>query len=177
MKTNNKTFETIYEIASVLLTALIAVSIIFTFFFKLSTVSGESMENTLEHGDNLLITTMSKEYKTGDILVINKRYMTEDVLIKRVVAVGGQTVSFNPISRKLVVDGQEIDEPYIKEQMSFFPQYMSGEFVVPEGHLFVMGDNRNNSADSRIPMIGFIDERRVLGKVFYRFGEKELFNS
>ena len=172
-----KNIETIYEISSVLLTALIAVSIIFTFFFKLSTVSGQSMENTLQHGDNLLITSLSKEFEIGDVIVINKEYLTEDVLIKRVVAVEGQVVSFDPLTRKLIVDGQIVDEPYIKETMSYFPQFMSGEFVVPEGHLFVMGDNRNHSADSRIPSIGFIDERRVIGKVFYKFGDTELFNS
>ena len=176
MTNKEKSFETAYDIASVLLTALIAVGIIFTFFFKISAVSGESMENTLYDGDSLIITSITNSVEQGDVVVISQPNGYHKVLIKRVIAVGGQTVEFDSYTGKTIVDGAPIDESYIKET----PHYtfgMSKKYVVPEGKVFVMGDNRNHSADSRDIAIGMIDERYVMGKVIYRFGDTELFNS
>ena len=89
-----KLLNTVYDFASVLLTALIAVSIIFTFFFKISTVVGESMENTLHNGEGLLITAMDNEIKNGDVVVISQPNSYDLILIKRVIGVGGQTITF-----------------------------------------------------------------------------------
>ena len=173
---DNKLLNTVYDFASVLLTALIAVSIIFTFFFKISTVVGESMENTLHNGEGLLITAMDKEIKNGDVVVISQPNSYDLILIKRVIGVGGQTISFDKKTKQVLVDGVAIKEDYIKESMIFFFN-MNNTYVIPEGKLFVMGDNRNASADSRDPGIGMIDERYVVGTVFYRFGDKEFFES
>lgn len=172
----DKALNTVYDFASVLLAALLAVSIIFTFFFKISTVVGESMENTLHNGEGLLITAINGEINNGDVVVISQPNSYDLILIKRVVATGGQTIRFDANERKIFVDGVELKEDYIKEHMAFFHN-MNQTYVVPEGKLFVMGDNRNASADSRDPGIGMIDERYVVGTVFYRFGDTKFFNS
>ena len=176
MKNKNKKLETVYEIASILLTAVLAVGIIFTFFFKVSIVSGESMENTLQNGDNLLITSITPEINQGDVVVVSQPNGYEKVLIKRVIAVGGQTVSFDSKTGKTIINGKIIDEPYTKEKADY-TYGMTKTYYVPEGKIFVMGDNRNNSADSRDVAVGMIDEDYVMGKVIYRIGDTELFNS
>ena len=176
MINKEKFLETAYDIASVLLTALLAVGIIFTFFFKISAVSGQSMENTLYDGDNLIISSITNDIQQGDIVVISQPNGYHKVLIKRVIAVGGQTVEFDKQTGKTIVDGVVIDEPYVKE-LPHYTYGMSKRYVVPKGKVFVMGDNRNHSADSRDVTIGMIDENYVMGKLVYKFGDTKLFNS
>lgn len=176
MTNKNKLLEAVFEAASILLSAILAVAVIFTFLFKISNVSGQSMENTLHHGDSLIITAADLKPEYGDVVVISQPNGYEKVLIKRVIATGGQTVSFDIDTGKVLVDGKALDEPYIKEDMEFL-YTMLESYTVPEGMLFVMGDNRNNSADSRDPNVGFIDSRYVVGKVIYRIGDKSLFKT
>lgn len=175
-KSKNKSIESVYDFAAIIVAALFSVCIIFTFFFKISTVVGESMEKTLLDGDNVLISAINSDIEYGDVIVISQPNYYEKVLIKRVIAVGGQTISFDRITGNVVVDGEQLDEPYIKENMNY-TYSMSKTYTVPEGKLFVMGDNRNWSADSRDSYIGMIDERYVVGKVLYRVGDLDLFNS
>lgn len=176
MKNKKRFLETAYDIASILLTAILAVGIIFTFFFKISTVSGQSMENTLHDGDSLIISSITTEIEQGDVVVISQPNAYSLVLIKRVIAVGGQTVEFDHETGKTIVDGKIIDEPYVKEHVDY-TYSMTKKYYVPEGKIFVMGDNRNHSADSRDIMVGMIDEDYVMGKVVYKFGDTKLFDS
>lgn len=173
---SKKNAESVYDIASIIVSAVLCVGIIFTFFFKISTVSGESMENTLHNMDKLIISSIVTDVEYGDVVVTSQPNLFNKVLIKRVIAVGGQTVWFDEETKHVLVDGKALDEPYIKEEMEYTPE-MEKLFTVPEGKIFVMGDNRNNSSDSRDEFIGFIDENYVVGKVIYRIGDKELFNS
>ena len=173
---SKKNAESIYDIASIVVSAVISVGIIFTFFFKISTVSGESMENTLYHADKLIISSIVTDVEYGDVVVTSQPNMFNKVLIKRVIAVGGQTVWFDEETKQTIVDGKPLNEPYIKEEMEYTPA-MDKLFTVPEGKIFVMGDNRNNSSDSRDAFVGMIDENYIVGKVVYRFGDKSLFNS
>lgn len=166
----SKCLNTVYDFTSVLVTAIIVVAAIFTFVFKISAISGESMENTLHHNDRVLISAVPDKIKYGDIVIISQPNDYNKVLIKRVIAVEGQTVSFDTETGKTLVDGVAIDEPYIKEPMDF-NYSMLQKFTVPKGCLFVMGDNRNWSADSRDAGIGFIDRRYVVGKVICKIGE------
>ena len=172
----NKLLTNIYDIASTILSSVLIICVIFTFFFKTSTVSGQSMENTLHDGDNLIVTAIPTNYKYGDVVIISQPNAYSKVLIKRVIAVGGQTVKFDFKEGTVSVDGEVLYEPYIKEKMKA-TLLMKSEYVVPEGKLFVMGDNRNHSADSRDMGVGMIDENYIVGKVIYKFGDKELFNS
>lgn len=175
-ESKNKKIESVYDLAGIIVSALVAVCVIFTFFFKISTVVGESMENTLLGGDTVLISAINSDIKYGDVVVVSQPNIYEKVLIKRVIAVGGQTISFDSVTGNAVVDGKQLDEPYIKEKMDF-TYSMSKTYTVPQGMLFVMGDNRNESSDSRDAYIGMIDERYVVGKVFYKVGDFNLFNT
>ena len=140
--------------------------IIILFFFSPSGICQTSMLPTLEDGDSIIMSLMYKP-KAGDVVVTTQPNYLNHNLVKRVIAVGGQTVDIDPIEGKVFVDGKELDEPYIKE-----PTRVVGDFeypiTVPEGKVFAMGDNRNGSLDSRHASIGFIDERYVKGKVFFR---------
>lgn len=172
---NDKFLATVYDFASILLTAVLAVSIIFAFFFKISAVVGSSMADTLSNGDRVLITSINTSLKYGDVVVISQPNSLEKVLIKRIIAVGGQEVSFDRENGKVIVDGTALDEPYIKEFMDVYDSF-DKTYRVPEGMLFVMGDNRNDSLDSRDARVGFIDERYIVGKVFYRMWDTHFFN-
>ena len=105
--------------------------------------------------------------KRGDIVIVTQPNDMNHSLVKRVIATGGQTINIDAVAGKVYVDDKELDEPYILE-----PTYVAGNikypFVVPEGTLFVMGDNRNVSLDSRSDRIGTIDERYIKGKVWFR---------
>lgn len=173
---NSKNIESIYDFASVIVSALLAVCVIFSFFFKISTVVGESMENTLQNGDTVIISAITTDVQYGDVVVISQPNAYSKVLIKRVIATGGQTVSFDQITGCVLVDGNPVEEPYIKESMEF-TYGMTKNYTVPEGKLFVLGDNRNESADSRDVYVGMIDERYVVGKVLYRVGDTTVFNA
>ena len=173
---NNKLLTNIYDLASTLLSSILVICVIFTFFFKISTVNGQSMENSLYHGDRLIISAIPNDIKYGDVVIISQPNAYSNVLIKRVIAVGGQTIEFDTVNGTVSVDGNVLDEPYIKEDMKA-TFMLRTKYVVPEGKYFVMGDNRNNSADSRDVGVGMIDEDYILGKVIYRFGDKEIFNS
>lgn len=171
---NKKILAAIYDFAEILMTAVLAVAVVFAFCFKTSVVNGDSMKNTLHNGDSVIITAINNSVGYGDVVVISQPNVINKVLIKRVIATGGQTVTFDSENKKVLVDGKELSEPYIREEM-YFTAEMSGSITVPKGKLFVMGDNRNESTDSRDPIIGFIDSRYVVGKVVYRVGDTNLF--
>lgn len=97
-------------------------------------------------------------------------------LLKRIIAVGGQTVDVDATAGTVTVDGKVLYEPYIREQ-TLTQGNMNFPLTVPEGYVFVMGDNRNHSTDSRYKSIGLIDERYIMGKAFYRVGDKTLLPS
>lgn len=180
--------RSLVEYAEILVFSVAAVLLLFTLVVRLCQVDGSSMLNTLYNGE-MLITTSLGEPQQGDIIVF---HMTDEsnpdspfneALVKRVIATGGQTVRIDYKTATVSVDGQVLEEPYVAlmdgnganiGHMQLLPAYgydrTTGIFetVVPEGCLFVMGDNRNNSADSRSTAVGFVDERRVLGRVLLR---------
>lgn len=171
---NEKVLRNIYDFASVLVSAVLAVCLIFTFVFKISAVVGNSMNRTLSNGDNVLITARNWKVERGDIVVISQPNAFDEVLIKRVIATEGQTVTINGNTHEVIVDGEVLKEPYIAE-----PLYVIGTWdypvTVPEGCVFVMGDNRNHSTDSRDSVaVGMIDTRYIVGEAIYRIGDNHL---
>ncbi len=165
---NSKAWRFIYSWIDSVVYALVIILFIFTFLFRVVGVSGESMKPTLNNGDWLAVKAINTSYKPGDIVVVTQPNPLNEPLIKRVIAVGGDTVDIDIAEGTVSVNGNIISEPYILEptQRRFdiaFP------VTVPEGCVFVMGDNRNNSLDSRYSAIGFIDTRYLLGTAEFRF--------
>ena len=158
----------IYCWAQALITAVVSVVLLFTFGLRLIGVSGPSMQDTLYTGDRLLVLNAAYcDFKAGDVVVIND-YNAElsDTLVKRIIAVGGQTVDIDFSTGTVYVDGQELDEPYIKE-----PTYTTDGTVFPltlaEDEVLVMGDNRNHSTDSRSPKLGPVKRGYLQGKAVF----------
>ena len=180
-KPKNSTIISLFEWVETFLVALCCVVIIFTFVVKFVTVSGSSMERTLHDGDRLLITDMFYTPKTGDIVVVDVSdnldlerehgISTAAPYIKRVIATEGQVVDIDPETWSVYVDGVKLDEPYVyhcnSDRMYTDPyKKITYPFTVSENCVFVMGDNRNGSTDSRF--IDEIHENYILGHVIIR---------
>ena len=155
----------LYEWTQALVGSVLTVVLVFTFLIRLIGVDGHSMVPTLQNGDRLLVLSslLDSDYEYGDIVVLREESFLEEPIVKRVIATEGQTVDIDFEAGVVYVDGEALDEPYINE-----PTYMEEgtEFplTVPEGCIFVMGDNRNHSSDSRDSRLGTVDTRCVLGK-------------
>ena len=156
-----------YELVSVVCTAILMIMIIFTFVFRFVGVNGESMEPTLHHNDSLLVQAINGSYERGDIIISTQPNAFNEPIVKRVIATGGQTVDINFTTGEVFVDGKVIQEDYIADPTTN-PEDVSFPVTVPEGCLFVMGDNRLHSTDSRSEAIGMLDERYIIGKVKFR---------
>lgn len=156
---------------------LAAVTLIFVFVVRLVGVNGDSMLPTLENGDLLILESnflySGDDLKYGDIVVLNvPTYESsgDGPIVKRIIATEGQEVNIDFETGAVYVDGVLLDEPYINSSTNY---NWDGEYgleypaVVPENCVFVLGDNRNNSMDSRYAPIGMVDERCVLGKVLF----------
>ena len=150
---------------------LIIIAVLFLLVFRVVVVSGTSMNMTLYNGDYLLLlsNTFYHEPQHGDIVVISKESFDNGTpIVKRIIATEGQVVDIDFISGLVYVDGVALQEDYVNT-----PTNTSGAvafpLTVPEGCVFVMGDNRNGSRDSRYVEIGMIDEREILGKAIFLF--------
>lgn len=157
----------VYDVLDSFKGAVVAVFIIFALVFRVVGVEGDSMNPTLDSGDWLAVSSVLTEFEAGDIVIVTQPWERNVPIIKRVIAVGGDTVDINFRTHEVKVNGVVLDEPYIAEPTALkydveFP------LTVDEGKLFVMGDNRNDSVDSRSSAIGLIDERYVLGKALTR---------
>jgi signal peptidase I len=162
----------VYDWLEVIAFSIAIVLLVFTFVGRLTTVDGDSMYLTLKHGEQLIISNLFYETQNGDIVVVQEQNgYFKGPIVKRIIAKGGQTIKFDFENWKVWVDGELLEEDYINYQ-PWFPMQSDGcpeELVVPEGYLFVMGDNRNGSTDSRnMAIVGFVSEDEVMGRVIFR---------
>jgi len=151
-----------------LVTALVCLILLFTFVSRVVTVKGISMQPTLYERDIMLLWEGNYTPQRGDIVVLTKETFEADSVVKRVIALGGDTLDIDYGAGTVTVNGEILDEPYINEvmqQMSWMEN--TDNVTVPEGSIFVMGDNRNHSSDSRNPRCGMVDTRYLLGKVVF----------
>ncbi|MGN1096177.1 MAG: signal peptidase I [Eubacteriales bacterium] len=168
---DNKRLSAIYDWIEVVCVSVAIVIFIFTFIGRLTTVDGTSMYPTLEHGDRLVVSGLFYTPSNGDIVVLQEpNGFFEEPLVKRVIARGGQRIDFDFENWEVYVDGEKLDEPYVNYEIGKAMKSDSApeSLVVPEGYIFVMGDNRNGSTDSRSSLVGFVSEDYVMGKVLIR---------
>lgn len=163
--------RSVLEWAETVVMAVVLVAVVFTFAARVITVDGRSMEPTYHNGDRVLVTGLAGAPQQGDVVIVVGAL--DEPIIKRVVATEGQTVDFDPFAGEVLVDGQPLPGSafgladgitYVPEapgQVLDFPQ------TVPEGCVFVLGDNRGNSTDSRFQAVGMVDRRNILGKVVF----------
>lgn len=157
----------LYEWLQCLVSALLICVLVFAFFVRIIGIVGSSMVPTFHDGDSVAISNLFYEPKQGDIVVLRKLAFQEEPIIKRVIAVEGQTVNIDFDQGIVYVDDVALDEPYTAEPTVTALDF-DGKITVPENCVFVMGDNRNNSTDSRRSVIGCVDTRYIMGKVLLR---------
>ena len=161
-----KSGREMYDWLQSLLSALIFCVVLFSFFVRIIDVRGTSMNPTLSNGDKMLVSGVLYKPKAGDVVVFKKdEYDPEKALVKRVIATEGQEINIDFDSGTVYVDGEAIEESYISELTHNKLDFI-GPKTVPEGCVFVMGDNRNASTDSRKSEIGMLDTRLILGKAY-----------
>ena len=156
-----------YDWLESIVSAIVICILLFLFALRVVTVDGGSMNPTLYDGERVVISRVFSAPKQGDIVVFTQRSYGDDSLVKRVIATEGQTVEIDFKKGVVTVDGVELNEPYVAE-LTHRELDMTGPVTVQEGCIFCMGDNRNESTDSRSDRIGQIDIRCVLGKVLFR---------
>lgn len=160
----------IFDIFSSIVAALTVVTMLFLFCFRVFDVDGPSMVPTLEDGEKVIVSTVGYKPQRGDVVVISKAGADNKPIVKRVIAVGGDTVNINLTTGVVTVNG--VEEHY-SDDLTNQTINTAYPMVVPEGTVFVLGDNRELSHDSRYKIIGCIDERLIVGKVVMKlsFGD------
>lgn len=167
-KVKNKfSIDEIIDWLKSLAVSLVAVILIFTFVCRTAIVNGESMSNTLHHGDFMILWNLLYTPKQGDIISANCKGLNE-VIVKRIIAVGGQEVYIDFKNGEVYVDGELLNEPYIKNLTLNDEGAFKYPITLKEGEYFCMGDNRQGSKDSRHPDVGVINREDILGKVVLR---------
>ena len=167
-KPEEKKSREAYEWVQALVCSVLAVVLLFTFGARLIGVDGHSMVPTLQDGDRLLVlnSMLCGGYEPGNIVVLRKESFLHTPIVKRVIATAGQAVDIDFGSGVVYVDGRRLHEDYINE-LTFTAEGTEFPLTVPEGCVFVMGDNRNHSTDSRSAQLGTIDQRYIIGRAVF----------
>lgn len=162
---NNR--SNVYDWIQCLMSALIVCVVLFIFVVRVIDVKGTSMYPTLNNQDKMLVSDIFYKPKAGDVVVFKKdQYDPSKALVKRVIATEGQEINIDFDRGIVYVDGEALEEDYINELTTTKLDFI-GPQTVPEGCMFVMGDNRNMSTDSRKTEIGMVDTRLIIGKVYF----------
>ena len=156
----------IFEVFQPIISALVVVTLVFLFCFRVFNVDGPSMAPTLENGDRVVVSTIGYKPERGDIVVLSSTDGIRKPIVKRIIAVAGDVVDINFTSGVVTVNGKE--ETY-SEDLTTQQADIAFPITVPEGTVFVLGDNRDVSLDSRSSRVGCVDQRLIVGKILFRF--------
>ncbi len=168
--------EVLFDLAGSMLFAMVLLLLTMTFFLRQVTVDGASMNDTLHDQERLLVSCYDYTPRCGDIVVITHGEHLQEPIIKRVIATEGQTITIDYATGDVTVDGVLLKESYIlgttgnPADGTMTPSSASTEFTaqVPQGYVFVMGDNREHSLDSRSATVGMIPVENIMGKAVFR---------
>lgn len=162
--------QDLYYWTQALIVVLVGLILVCTLAGRVIRVVGSSMVPTLHQNDLLLLWSVGYTPQRGDVIVLRKESFMSYPVVKRVIATGGEHVTVDYTTGTVSVDGVVLDEPYINELMvdTGSPNMTVLDVTVPEGSVYVLGDNRNNSSDSRHQDLGTVDERYILGKALFR---------
>lgn len=178
------TFNDVIEILETMLVSVFTILLVFAYLIRPVTVDGRSMLPTLHNADRLVMYRLFYQPKPGDIVVVSdyggnvldasgnvvpSGYSLNENLIKRVIAVEGQKLEIDASTGSVYVDDVRQDEPYINAPTTTDDRAFTYPITIPEGYIFVMGDNRNHSTDSRSASVGLVRKEDVLGKAFFRY--------
>lgn len=156
----------VYDWIQCIIFALVFCVLLFVFAVRMVNVVGHSMVPTLEQSDKVVISNLFYHPKQGDVVVLRKQTLMQEPIVKRIIATEGQTVDIDFDDGVVYVDGKALDEPYVNEPVHDRENF-EGKITVPEGCVFVMGDNRNASTDSRDARLGCVDTRYIMGWVYF----------
>lgn len=158
----------VYSAVSTLIICVMCVFVLFTFIFRTVTVDGNSMNPGLADGEKIIISNFLYTPDYGDIIVISRDAGKEEALIKRVVALGGDEINIDFETHLITVNGRVITEKYRVTEPISHKGDVDFPVRVPEGCVFVLGDNRNDSRDSRFSDVGFIAADDIGGRAICR---------
>lgn len=156
----------LYDWLQCIVAAILCGILIFIFVGRIIGVEGNSMLNTLQNGDKVIMSGLFYQPKYGDIVVLKTEAFGQTPIVKRVIATEGQTINIDFSSGEVTIDDHVILEDYIREPTTAQLDFV-GPITIPPGFIFVMGDNRNESTDSRSSLVGLVDTREILGKVLF----------
>lgn len=183
-KTKNSFLQELLEIAETMIVSVFVVLLLFTYLCRPVTVDGRSMNPTLLDNDKLVMYRLFYEPKRGDIVVVNNHngnllnkegqvissgYSLNENLIKRVVAVEGEELNIDFEAGVVMIDGEPIQEDYINDKTLTNDGAFVYPITIPKGYIFVMGDNRNHSTDSRSSAVGLVSVDDVIGRTYFRY--------
>jgi signal peptidase I len=156
----------LYDWVQCVVTAVLVGILIFTFIGRIDGIQGPSMMQTLQDGDTVIVSDLFYTPKYGDIVFIKTEAYGDTPIVKRVIATAGQTIDIDFTTGVVTIDGQALQEDYINTPTNN-PENFHGPVTLPDGCVFVMGDNRNISLDSRSSEVGVVDTRQIIGKVIF----------
>lgn len=164
IENNIKAVVSAFDILKTVLFVFVFVILLFSFAVKDASIIGASMENTLFQGDRIILSGLLYTPKPGDIVAINAEDTLEKSIIKRVIAVEGQTICIDYSTGTVCVDGVNLDEEYTSSYTTMPNHPWQIPYVIPKGYVFVMGDNRDVSLDSRDSTVGLVEVKDIIGK-------------
>lgn len=166
MKT--KLFSVFYDLTESIVQGIFLAVLLVCFVVRTVNISGDSMLPTLKNNDKIIVWELNYKPKSGDIVIIKRGKYLDTPLIKRIIATENQIIDINYFTDKVIINNEELHENYIREKNLWLQGDIDLPCKIPKDHVWVMGDNRNNSTDSRFAEVGLIPIKNIIGKAVYR---------